>query len=148
MVLPAEEYAAPMRIDGNRPIRPATGRRDEKSGGVGGSSFAEVLGGEPTAAPAKTAPASPLGALFALQEVPDSTTGRRKALARAGHILDRLKELQQGLLDGTIDRASLADLAASARAARTASGDPQLEALLDEIELRAAVELAKLSVAL
>jgi Class II flagellar assembly regulator len=134
-----------MRVDGNSAIRSLAGRRGEKAGGSGGGSFAEALGGEPTAATSKAAPTTALGSLFALQEVPDATAQRRKALARAGHLLDRLKELQHGLLEGSIDRAGLADLAASVRAAQTAVDDPQLADLLGEIELRAAVELAKLS---
>lgn len=133
-----------MRVEGNRPIRPSATRRDEKTGGTS-SGFAEVLGAEPAAAPATAAPVGMLGALFALQEVPDSTAQRRKAVARAAHILDRLEELQLGLLDGAIDPQSLADLAATARATRATTDDPNLQQILDEIELRAAVELAKLS---
>jgi hypothetical protein len=134
-----------MRVDGNRPIRPAATRRDDKSGVGTAGSFAEVLGAEPAAAPAAVAPIGCLGALFALQEVPDATARRRRALARATKMLDRLDNLQLGLLDGAIDPASLADLAASARSAREETGDPALQGVLDEIELRAAVELAKLA---
>jgi hypothetical protein len=134
-----------MRVDGNRPIRPAATRRDDKSGVGTAGSFAEVLGAEPAAAPAAVAPTGGLGALFALQEVPDATARRRRALARATKMLDRLDNLQLGLLDGAIDPASLADLAASARSAREETGDPALQGVLDEIELRAAVELAKLA---
>lgn len=137
-----------MRVDGNRPVRPLTGRRDEKAGGVGGQGFADVLGGEPAAATSAAAPASAVGGLFALQEVADATAERRKAFARAGRLLDRLRDLQRGLLEGRIDEGSLADLAAAARSARSATDDPRLEELLDEVELRAAVELAKLSRAL
>jgi hypothetical protein len=135
-----------MRVEGNRPVRSTTTRRDERVGGPGG--FAEVLGGETVAAPATATSLSGIGALFALQEVPDATAQRRKAMARGNHILERLAELQLGLLTGAIDRASLADLAAAARSAREAAGDPALQAILDAIELRAAVELAKLSGAL
>ena len=134
-----------MRVEGNRPIRPAATRRDEKSGVGAPGSFAEVLGAEPAAAPAAIAPITAAGALFALQEVPDATARRRKAMARATRMLDRLDTLQLGLLDGAIDAGSLADLAAAARSAREETGDAALQGVLDEIELRAAVELAKLS---
>ncbi|MBV8649977.1 MAG: hypothetical protein JO255_00835, partial [Alphaproteobacteria bacterium] len=96
------------------------------------------------------APASPigsLGALFALQEVGDPLAQRRKAMARATRILDRLGDLQRGLLEGEIDPQSLADLASTARAARDQTDDLNLQQILDEIELRAAVELAKLNYA-
>jgi hypothetical protein len=132
-----------MRVEGNRPIRPSTVRRDDKTAGSGG--FAEVLGSEPATASAPASHIGSLGALFALQEVADPTAQRRKAVARATRLLDRLGDLQLGLLDGEIDEESLADLASTARAARDATDDPNLQQILDEIELRAAVELAKLS---
>ena len=135
-----------MRVEGNRPIRSTATRRGDRVGGSG--NFAEALGGEPVSAPATAAPPTGIGALFALQEVGDSTAERRKAMARASYILDRLGDLQLGLLTGAIDQQSLADLAASARTARGATADPGLQGVLDEIELRAAVELAKLSAAL
>jgi hypothetical protein len=134
-----------MRVDGNRPIRPAATRRDDRAGVSGTGSFTAALGAEPTAAPSVAAPASGVGALFALQEVPDATARRRKAMARASKMLERLDSLQLGLLEGAIDPASLAEFAGAARAAREEAGDPALQGVLDEIELRAAVELAKLS---
>lgn len=134
-----------MRVDGNRPIQPAATRRDARSSVAGAGSFAEALGAEQTAAPHGAAPAIGISALFALQEVPDATVRRRKAMARASKLLDRLDSLRLGLLDGAIDQVSLAELASAARSAREDSGDPALQSVLDEIELRAAVELAKLS---
>ncbi|MBV9521843.1 MAG: flagellar assembly protein FliX [Alphaproteobacteria bacterium] len=134
-----------MRVDGNQSIGPTGGRRAQRVGAGGSASFADALAEEPASAAAKAAPVGGLGSLFALQEIPDATAQRRKALARAGRILDRLAELQQGLLAGTVDRTGLNDLAASARSARAAAGDPGLDDLLGEVELRAAVELAKLS---
>jgi hypothetical protein len=134
-----------MRVDGNRPIRPAATRRDDRAGVGGTGSFAEALGAEPATAPSVAAPATGVSALFALQEVPDATARRRKAMARATKMLERLDHLQLGLLEGAIDPAALADLAGAARAAREETGDPALQTVLDEIELRAAVELAKLS---
>ena len=107
-----------------------------------------MLGAETAAAPAAPAPTGSVGALFALQEVPDAAARRRKAVARAAKMLDRLDELQLGLVEGAIDGDALADLAAAARSAREDTGDVALQGVLDEIELRAAVELAKLSTTL
>src|SRR5690348_5671355 len=135
-----------MRVEGNRPIRPTNVRRDDKAVGSSGA-FSEALGSEPASATATASPIGSLGALFALQEVSDPLAQRRKAMARATRILDRLGDLQRGLLEGEIDRHSLADLASTARAARDQTDDPNLQQILDEIELRAAVELAKLSCA-
>jgi hypothetical protein len=60
-------------------------------------------------------------------------------------MLDHLEEIRLGLLLGTIPMAKLEQLGQLVRAKRDQINDPQLLAILDEIELRAAVELAKLS---
>ncbi|MDB5411107.1 MAG: fliX [Rhodospirillales bacterium] len=137
-----------MRVDGSNPIRPAAGRRDGKSRTSVAGAFGEVLGSETVAEPVAAAPLVGVGALFALQEVPDPTTGRRKAaVARGDLLLDKLGDIQLGLLEGKIDRQGLTALAAAVRGARATTSDPELQGVLDQIELRAAVELEKLTVA-
>jgi len=49
-----------------------------------------------------------------------------------------------GLLAGTIPTDRLGTLLSAVKAQRDQTDDPRLEQILDEIELRAAVELAKL----
>lgn len=93
---------------------------------------------------------SPVGgvdALLAVQSMGDSTEreARRRLIRRGEDILDRLEEVRHGLLMGTIGKDQLGRLAESVRQRREASADPRLGAVLDEIELRAEVELAKLS---
>jgi len=92
---------------------------------------------------APSAALSGLEALFALQEVPDATTGRKRALARGTKLLDRLDDLRVGLLLGHISRDKLSELAQLAREGSQGLDDPELREILEEIELRAAVELAK-----
>jgi hypothetical protein len=48
------------------------------------------------------------------------------------------------LLDGAITGADLDRLRRAVRDERSQTDDPKLEAILDEVEVRAAVELAKL----
>jgi hypothetical protein len=88
-----------------------------------------------------------LNTVLALQEAPDATRGRAKKRAqeRGNMMLDQLEEIRLGLLMGTIPMAKLEQLAQLVRAKREQIDDPQLIAILDDIELRAAVELAKLS---
>jgi hypothetical protein len=136
-----------MRVDGTNPLRPAVGRRDGKSKTGAAGSFGEVLEGETVSEPVAAAPLVGVGALFALQEIPDATTGRRKAVARGDQLLDRLGDIQLGLLEGTISPHGLAALATAVRSARASTSDPALQSVLDEIEMRAAVELAKLTAA-
>lgn len=90
---------------------------------------------------------SAVDALFAAQSVNDATDeeGRRRLIRRGKDLLDTLDDLRIGLLTGTIPQNRLADLAHMVRMQRDAVADPRLASLLDEIELRAEVELAKLS---
>ena len=60
-------------------------------------------------------------------------------------MLDELEQIRLGLLLGAIPRARLEQLAQMVRARREQLDDAKLIAILDEIELRAAVELAKLA---
>lgn len=83
-------------------------------------------------------------ALITLQDVGGPLERRRRAVGRAGRILDVLEDLKLALLDGGISGADLERLQRAVRESRAATDDPRLEGLLDEIETRAAVELAKL----
>lgn len=83
-------------------------------------------------------------ALLALQDVGSPTERRRRSVRRAGRILDVLDEVRVALLDGDLDGASLERLRRAIRDERSLTDDPALESVLDDIELRAAVELAKL----
>jgi hypothetical protein len=60
-------------------------------------------------------------------------------------MLDRLDEIRLGLLSGAVSKERLVELSRLARARRADVDDPRLVEVLDEIELRAEVELAKLS---
>lgn len=88
-----------------------------------------------------------LGAVLALQEAPDALQGRAKQRAkeRGQKMLDFLEEIRLGLLMGSIPVSRLEQLAQMVRAKREQVDDPKLHEIMDEIELRAAVELAKLS---
>lgn len=57
--------------------------------------------------------------------------------------LDVLDTLKLGLLDGTLDPSTLSRLKSAAGGLKLPSGDPGLDEVLGEIELRVEVELAK-----
>ena len=54
-----------------------------------------------------------------------------------------LDKLKIGLLDGSVDGATLARLKVAAEGLNEQSGDAGLDTVLSEIDLRVAVELAK-----
>jgi len=85
-----------------------------------------------------------IDALLALQGVDEPTERRRKAVRRGKSALDALDALKLGLLSGTFDTGALARLKSAAASLAEPSGDPELDAVLAEIELRAQVELAKI----
>jgi hypothetical protein len=94
------------------------------------------------AAAAALAPAHEIGALLALQAVEDPTLGRRRQVRRGKALLDTLDEMQADLLLGRISPEKLDLLMVLVGEARERCGSG-LDALLDDIELRARVELAK-----
>ena len=95
---------------------------------------------------AATAPktAANIDALLALQGIEEDPAERRKrAVHRGRGALDVLDDLKLGLLAGNLTPATIGRLRDAAAALKTSSGDPGLDAVLSEIELRVEVELAK-----
>ena len=89
---------------------------------------------------------STVDALIALQGVEDPTERKKRAVARGRHALDVLDKLKLGLLDGSVDQSTLARLKVASEGLSDMSGDPGLDLVLGEINLRVAVELAKAGV--
>jgi hypothetical protein len=67
-----------------------------------------------------------------------------QAKARGEALLERLEELRQGMLTGHLSAERLDGLVGLIKTERALTTDPGLAETLDEIELLAKVELAKL----
>lgn len=132
-----------MRIDtSNRTTGVGRGSAAGRSGS--GVDFVPA-GGDVPARVAGNAPAQGLTgieAILALQAADEPLTGRKKAIRRGASLLDSLDDLRTDLLIGRIDAGKLDRIAALLSEARERSV-PGLDALLDDIELRVRVELAK-----
>lgn len=135
-----------MKIDPLSKQRLSPTRRNEPAKPSAAGDFAKQIEGEAPAAAAVSGSAglAPIDALLALQEVPDSLARQAKARQRGEALLDELDQIRLSLLSGTLSRAKLERLAAVVAAERPKVDDPRLAQIIDEIELRAAVELAKL----
>lgn len=149
-----------MKVEGPRgPGKIAAPKKTARTGGTG---FAEALrdSGDGTVAPSDgeveavhgAVPATSLDALLAIQGVestPDATEDEksrdRKARDWGDSLLDRLDEIRRDLLTGDVPPARLSTLAEAIGRQKEKAVDPDLRAVLSEIELRARVELAKLS---
>ena len=146
-----------IKVDGPRGPSRVDSKRTEKarSSGPSGAFRAELGqvaedGGGEAAAVEHGAGVAGVEGIFLAQTVGDGGAGptyeERKRRAQRGHdLLDRLENLRRGLLAGAIPKDQLADMARTMRERREAGVDPQIARLMDEIELRAEVELAKLS---
>lgn len=89
-------------------------------------------------------PIAALDSILMLQGMEDATQGKPKGLAHGEQLLDLLDSVRDGLLAGGIPRATLNKLAVAVTRRHEAFSDPRLQDVLDQIELRAHVELAKL----
>jgi Class II flagellar assembly regulator len=89
---------------------------------------------------------STVDALIALQGIEDPTERKKRAVAKGRNALDVLDALKLGLLEGSVDHPMLARLKVAADGLGETSGDPMLDSVLGEIDLRVAVELAKAGV--
>jgi hypothetical protein len=88
--------------------------------------------------------AAGIDALIALQGIEEDPAERRKRSVQRGKgALDVLDDLKLRLLTGQIDQPTVSRLRDAAAALKHSSGDPQLDSVLSEIELRVEVELAK-----
>ena len=142
-----------MKITGPGQIQSSSIKKASRKTSSVGAGFTNALSGDAKTDTASgaggAAPLTPLDALLSLQEVPDSTSGRSKGLARANDMLDLLEEVRRGILLGAISGPKLKVLAELARNHRqngdaSLKSDEKLNEILSEIELRSEVELAKL----
>ncbi len=85
-----------------------------------------------------------VSALLALQGVEDPMQRKKRAMGRASRLLDILDDLKVAMLEGRAAPSTLDNLARAVREQRESTDDPRLNDVLNQIETRAAVELAKL----
>ena len=139
-----------MKVNGSGPapgIAPATGRAKPASSGFTLGGVEGAAAGTPAARTMGAASLTSVDALLALQEQPNLLDRRRRAVKRAGRILDQLEQVKLTLLEAGPTEGALDQLAAAVREAREDTSDEGLEGVLNDLETRAAVELAKREVA-
>ena len=103
----------------------------------------ETASSSETRAMSAPKPAANIDALLAMQGIEDPAERRKRSVQRGKGALDVLDELKISLLSGNFNSATVSKLRAAAANLKSTSGDPGLDAVLSEIELRVEVELAK-----
>lgn len=119
--------------------------KSKKTGASSGVNFASFMSDDEETEVKATQSASPISAISIINEINEvSEDEKRKQTIRHGHeILDELEELRNGLLLGTLNEQALQNAHKKALSNRSKTNDVELEELINEIEVRAAVELAK-----
>lgn len=134
-----------MRVSGLGAVRGTVAKRGTRKSSAAAGGF-ELGAAEATATAAQThgvAGPTAVGALLSVQETSDQADQRARAVAHGDDLLGELEQIRIGLLLGSIPRARLERLTRLLRDRRGAYADPRLNEIIAEIEVRAAVELAK-----
>lgn len=142
-----------MKIEGPNKTGSTDSAKKKDKTQKGDGSFGKMLGAGETQE-SKGAGASQsitqLDALLAVQgaEDPAHKASKGRMVRRADVILEHLERLRNRLLTGTLTVGDVLGIADVVAAHREKVMDPRLTAILDEIDLRAQVEIAKLQRAL
>jgi len=140
-------------VSGPKSTRPA--KSAKRTSAADGAAFSEKVraaqgAGDDAGAVSGTGSAGAIvgmDGILAAQDVGDTTEdgARHQARTYGEQLLEQLEAIRNGLLMGHIPKEKLADLAQSMRQRRLVTADAEILAAIDEIELRAEVEIAKLS---
>lgn len=136
-----------MKVDRPGGVDAAGGPKVRKKDRVTGAKFeiSKTAVEQPTASISGLGPVGAVEALLAAQEAGGESTSRRsRGYRTAEEMLDLLQDVQKGLLLGGVPVNRLRRLATLVAKQRAAEINSDLEQVLEEIELRVAVELAKL----
>lgn len=127
-----------------------TRRRPASGASAGTADFAQQVGlmSRPEAEKATELAKASLTAILGEQEIDSDAGSPRAAAGRYGSdLLDGLTELRMDVLEGRVSALRLASLAHALRKDRPCCGDVCVDDILDAIELRVEVEIAKLTCA-
>jgi hypothetical protein len=131
-----------MRIENSARSTSVSARSGVNRGASGGFFLAQEAATSHAAPAQPMAPSAGIDALLAMQSVEDPLFAKKKAIRRGNALLDTLETIKADLLLGQVSEGRLNQLMAligQARDRNLAGLDP----ILDDIELRARVELAK-----
>ncbi|MBI1327375.1 MAG: flagellar assembly protein FliX [Alphaproteobacteria bacterium] len=143
-----------MKIEGPGKSAPSSNvKKTQKKSGDGGG-FLEALSGTDESSGVTGASATHsianIDLLLSAQSVEDPTekAARQRMKLRAGLLLNELEKVRHGMLTGELTVGNMIDVADVVTSHREKIADPQLTAILDEIDLRAQIEIAKMKMAL
>ena len=142
-----------MKVDRSKGAGSTTGpKKSSSSSDADGADFSQFVSGGASEASGASATQSiaQLDSLLAIQETEDPTkkAAKKRAQMRSNSILDKLDQIRIKMLTGDLTVGHMIDVADVVASHRDKIDDPQLTAIMDEVDLRAQVELAKMRVIL
>lgn len=141
-----------MKVEGPGRAQGASGTKKSGRAGQADSNFSDFVtsGTAQTESVKTTQSIGTVDSLLALQgaEDPTARAARRRMKERAGHIIGELEKVRIGMLTGNLTVGHMIDIADVIASHREKIADPALTDIMDEIDLRAQVELAKMRMAL
>lgn len=137
-----------MKIEGpSKTQKTSKTDKTSKAGKSDGTFGAMVTGGAQEASgAAATQSISKLDALLAVQGAESATerSAKRRMRERGESVLRKLDHIRLGILTGNLNIGQVIDIADVVASHREKITDPKLTAVLDEIDLRAQIEIAKM----
>lgn len=136
-----------MKIKGSGRVTTGKVKRTQAKSSADKAAFEKALTTEETPATGAmggTAPLTSVNSLLSLQELPTATEGKARAVQHAEGLIEHLEAIRHGLLLGQISKQRLARIVKALETQREKNLDPMLVHIINDIELRAKVELAKL----
>lgn len=134
----------PNKSSGSSSVKKSSKTKPADSGGFGDFMSAGATKESSAAAAPKSITA--VDALLAVQSVEDPTerATRKRMTLRADNVLKELDKLHMAMLSGQVKMSHMIDIADMVATHKERVTDSQLRDLLEEIDLRAQVELAKM----
>lgn len=137
-----------MKVEGPSKTQKAGKTEKAKKAGKTDGTFGAMVASaaQETSAAEATQSIAKVDALLAVQGAESATErkARGRMHQRASSILDRLDGLKMSILSGGLTLGQVIDIADVVASHREKISDPEMSALLDEIDLRAQIELAKM----
>ena len=142
-----------MKVEGpGKSQQTGKSKKSSKTGKTGDSSFSDLLVDKSEAKQGAHAAQSitSADALLSVQATDDPAerAARQRMTSRADQILDKLERIRMHMLTGSLTVGDMIDIADMVARHREKVTDPALTAILDEIDLRAQIELAKMRITL
>lgn len=120
----------------------------KKTAKKSGGDFAGVLSGKVNADNSVNSvnQLSSVNSIFSIQEVGDESPSKSQVVQYGFDLVKYLETIHLGLLSGSLPGEVLLNMDSMIKNWRKTIDDPKLQSIIDEVELRSMVELAKLNV--